>query len=112
MSRANEAYKKGDMQALQQILKEWEHRDKTTFPNREGQSQADRLAQKIQQVRNRINEIEKRISELKRSELYLLMVKVQQAELFGRDLLGEMAKSLQDQIIAARKLLLSYKGRE
>jgi hypothetical protein len=112
MSRANEAYKNGDMEALQQILEEWEHKDETAFPKQAKLHPADLLEQKIQQVRSRIKEIETRITDLKKSELYLLMFKVEQAELAGRDLLDEMAKDLKNQIVAARKLLLSLQERE
>jgi hypothetical protein len=109
MARANEAYKNGDLEALEQILDEWEHRDEKTFSKEAQPSQLDQLEQKILQVRTRINAIERRIAELGKSELYQLMIKVEQAELEGRDLLGDMAKNLQDQIQAAKGLLESLR---
>jgi len=107
MSRANEAYKKGDMKALEQILEEWEHWDKEAYPTQAELRQPDLLEQKIQQVKARIKEIENRISELKKSEMYQLMIKVEKAEHRGRDLLAQMAINLREQIAAARKLLAS-----
>jgi hypothetical protein len=109
MARANEAYENGDKEALEQILDEWEHRDEKSFPKEAETSQLDQLEQKILQVKTRIKEIESRIAELKGSELYQLMIKVEQAELEGRDLLGDMAKNLQNQIQAAKGLLESLR---
>jgi hypothetical protein len=112
MGRANEAYKKGDIEGLKKILDEWENRDKGTHPEKTESPQFDQLEIKIRQIKLRINEIELKISELKKSELYQLMVKVEQAEKEGRDLLDEMSKQLQAQIIEANKLLASLQQRE
>jgi hypothetical protein len=112
MTRANEAYKNEDMEALEQILYEWEHRDEESFSKEAQPSPLDQWEQRISQMRRRIKEIEGKIAELKQSELYQLMIKVQQAELEGRDLLGDMTKDLQYQIRSARMLLESLKQRE
>lgn len=112
MAKANEAYKKGDVQGLKQIIDEWENRDKRSYPEQAELIQVDQLEQKIRQIRLRINIIETRISDIKRSELYQLMVKVEMAELEGRDLLGEMAKGLQEQILGAKELLAGLQQKE
>lgn len=109
MARANEAYKNGDMEALEQILEEWEHRDEADFAPRAAPSLLDQLEQKILQVKARIKAIERRIAELEESELYQLLIKVEQAELEGRDLLAEMAANLRDQIGGAQMLLESLR---
>jgi hypothetical protein len=112
MSRANEAYKKGNIKGLRQILDEWEKKDKRSYTDQAEIIQLDQLEQKIQQIKLRIKNIEIRISELKKSELYQLMVKVEQMELEGRDLLSEMAKKLQEQILEAKKLLANLQQKE
>jgi hypothetical protein len=112
MRRANEAYKKGDAEGLKKILGEWENRDKEIHPEKVESPQLDQFEIKIRQIKLRISEIELKISELKKSELYQLMVKVEQAEKEGRDLLGEMSKQLQAQVIDAKKLLESLQQRE
>jgi hypothetical protein len=112
MARANEAYKKGDIQGLKQILDEWENRDKRSYPEQAELIQVDQLEQKIRQIRLRINIIETRISDLEGSDLYQLMVKVEMAQLEGRDLLGEMAKGLQEQILGAKELLAGLQRKE
>ncbi len=112
MARANEAYKNGDMEALEQILQEWEHRDEASI-FKEGQpAQSHQLQQKIIRIRLRIKEIEGKIDQLRGCELYRLMVKVEQAEQEGRDLLGEMARDLRYRIREAKELLESLRMKE
>ena len=109
MAKANEAYRNGDLETLEQILDEWEHRNEKTFVKEEQPSQLDQLEQKIIQVKTRIKAIEKRIAELVKSELYQLMIKVERAEFEGRDLLDDMAKDIQYQIQAAKGYLESLR---
>ncbi len=111
MARANEAYKNGDLKALEQILDEWGHRDQATFPEEAIPSRLDQLEQATLQIIARIKAIEERIANLKKSELYELMIKVEQAQLEGRDLLGNMVKNLHYQIQAATGLLESLRGK-
>ncbi len=109
MARANEAYRNEDMEALRRILDEWEHRDEKSFLAESQLTESERLAQKIQRIKARLAEIAARLRELKQSDLYLLMLKVEQADLAGRDLLGDMAKDLQYQIQSAQGLLDSLR---
>jgi len=109
MARANEAYKNGDSDALEQILKEWEQRDESSFIEETVSGERSLVEQKIAQARKRIGEIESLIGELKGSDLYQLMVKVEVAEAEGRDLLDDMVRDLQEQIQAARGLQESLK---
>jgi len=106
MARANEAYRKGDLEALRQILYEWEHRDEDAFAK---DRQPYQLEQAMLQMKRRIKEIEESIQQLKESELYQLMLKVTQEERQGHDLLSEMANDLQQQIRAAKVHLDSLK---
>ena len=112
MARANAAYKIGDKAALEQILYEWEHRDEESFFQEEEPKEADQLERKIAQIKHRLKEIEIRIGEVKRSDLYQLLLKVERADREGRDLLGDMARDLQGQILEANKLLDSLKQQE
>ncbi len=111
MARANAAYKKGDKQALEQILYEWEHRDEMAF-SREEAKETDRMERMIAQVKHRIKEIEAKLIELKKSDLHKLMLKVEQAEWEGRDFLAEMAKDLQRQVDGAEYLLNNLRQQE
>ncbi|MEJ2757115.1 MAG: hypothetical protein P8046_01415 [Anaerolineales bacterium] len=105
MVRANAAYKIGDKQALEKILDEWEHRDEKSFVSEEDLTESEQLERKISQIKNRIKEIERRIKTLKNSDLYRLKQKVERAARNGGDLLAEMVKDLQNQILGAEKLL-------
>jgi hypothetical protein len=112
MVRANAAYKRGDQQALEQILYEWEHRDEKSFSQEEESKESNSLKRKIAQIKDRLKEIATRIGELKKSDLYQLMLKVEEADRKGRDLLGDMAKDLHGRIRDAEKLLDSLKLQE
>lgn len=70
MGRANEAYKKGDIEGLKKILDEWEEKAKVTHPEKAKSRRCDQLQIKIRQIKLRINEIQLKLSELKISELY------------------------------------------
>jgi len=112
MARANAAYKAGDKQALEQILYEWEHGGEKSFFTRPELEPSDQLDRLIAQIKDRLQELDRRIAGLKKSELYQLMLKVERADREGRDLLGEMAKDLQRKIQAAQELLDSLKQQE
>ena len=112
MARANEAYKNGDQETLQEILLEWEHREDHPSPEKDQPDEFYQLEIKIAQIKLRIEEIKLEIEELKNSELYQLMIKVRQAEEQGQDLLNEMANNLQRQIREAKKLLRHLKQKE
>ena len=112
MARANAAYKIGDKQALEQILDEWEHRDEKSMFREEKLSGPDLLERKILQIKARLNAIERKIEELKQSELYQLLKKVEQADREKRDLLGDMVKDLREKILCAKQLLESLKEQE
>jgi hypothetical protein len=112
MVRANAAYKIGDKKALEQILIEWEHWDKQAAAREQEPGQPDLLERKILQIKARLKEIEISIRKLKESELYQLMVKVERADKEKRDLLGDMAKDLQEKIASATRLLESLREQE
>ena len=109
MARANEAYKNGDKETLEQILYEWEHRDGNLFNQEDELSEQNQLERKIAQIKTRLKQIKARIVEIKKSDLYQLMLKVKRAERYGRDLMEEMAVDLRRRIQEAQKLLDSLK---
>lgn len=104
MARVNEAYRQGDEQALRDVLDEWDNSPETV----KGQGvQADlvRTIRRIAQLRKRLAEIEARLSELMESELSQLYAKFGQAEKGGRDLLQELAESIDGKIKYAQERL-------
>lgn len=104
MARVNEAYSQGNEQALRDVLDEWNNSPETV----RGQGvQADlvRTIRRIAQLRKRLAEIEVRLSELMESELSQLYAKFGQAEKGGRDLLQELAESIDGKIKSAQERL-------
>jgi len=112
MARANAAYKRNDKATLEQILEEWEHRGEQPAPETSSPANGDLLERQITRIRTRIREIEARMEMLKKSELYQLMRRVEQAEEQGQDLLGEMAAHTQIQVAAAQELLQRLQQQE
>jgi hypothetical protein len=115
MAKANEAYKNGDDESLRNILVEWEQwkeKPRLKEDKVEELSELELLKQKVSQIKARIKIINAHIKALKESELYKLMIKVEEAEKRGADLLGEMAKDLQMRIQAAREMLKSLRQQE
>lgn len=104
MAEANRAYEERDDDRLQAILQEWE-----TSPEAiAGQGPAAELVRairKIAQVRSRLDAIEKDMDRLRESPIHELKVRVEEAESEGRDLLGEMAAAVEDQIAEAKQKL-------
>jgi hypothetical protein len=109
MARANEAFANGDKEALEQILVDWEHRDKKSNPDVSPLMAFDQLEKQISRIKARLKEIEVRIGEIKKSDIYQLMLKVKRAEQQGRDLLNDMKLDIKRQIEAANSLLNDLK---
>lgn len=66
-----------------------------------------RVSRKIVQVEQRLQLIDIEITQLKVSALYRLMVRVEEAEKEGRDLLAEMAANVNQQISDAKRRLVA-----
>ncbi len=113
MAKANKAYQAGDEVGLQNILKQGkksihqEHYD-------EIEEQLIRIGRQINQIKERLTIIELETEEIKKSSLYQLKQKVESAETKGINLLNEMIRYLEEQIIAARIRLdeVTKKGRK
>jgi len=62
------------------------------------------------QIKRRISEIEAEISEIMTSDIKVLMDKVHDADLAGRDILAEMSVSIDSEIQDARNELAKIQG--
>jgi DnaJ-domain-containing protein 1 len=100
MAEANRAYEEGNIERLKQILREWETSPETVEGEGIG-AELIRTIRKIAQVQDRLVSIEKAVEFLKASDLYVLMLKVIEAEEKGRDLLAEMAVTVNKMIDGA-----------
>ena len=104
MVQANRAYEEGDESRLKSILREWETSPESVKGEGVG-VELIRAIRKVAKVKERFTIIENEINLLKESELYQMKIKVEDAENDGRDLLGEMAARLDDQITSAKQQL-------
>jgi len=102
MAQANEAYSRGDAEALQRILDEY--RDGSDSVPGEGiGAELIRLIRQISQAKKRLAAIDKELDELRQSEIALLRQDVESAARDGRNLLEELAAAARDQIVKAKK---------
>ena len=109
MARVNAAYAGGDLAGLQRLLDEWNSRPEAVA----GDAVADRLVRAIRQiaqVRRRLEEIKREIDALMTSPLRQLSEDVAKATVNGRDLLDEMARRLDAELVVARGRLTKAQG--
>ena len=111
MAEANAAYERGDAEALEGILRQWQSSPEGVKGEGIG-AELIRTIRKLTQVRERLAAIESTIAELKASPLYSLKSRVDEAQALGRDLLAEMAADLDGQIAERRQRLDLLKQRE
>jgi CII-binding regulator of phage lambda lysogenization HflD len=104
MAQANRAYEEGDEAGLKAILEEYESSPDTVVGEDIG-AELVRVIRKIAQVRRRLGEIDEEMERESTSELAQLKSRVDKATRESRDLLREMAESVQDKISSAKKQL-------
>jgi len=108
MAELNEAYAQKDITKMQNILDKWQESPETIS----GEGTAAELVRTIRaiaQIKRRISEIEAEISATMTSDINVLMAKVHDADLAGRDILAEMSVSVDSEIQDARNELKSLK---
>lgn len=102
MAEANRAYVQGDGEELQRILGEYESSPDSV---RGTGVAADlvRVLRQVKQVKDRLAQIEEETVGLGDSDIAMLQAKTEEASRQGRDLLAEMAASLQSRVSKARQ---------
>ena len=93
MAELNSAYARKDVARMKAILAEWEQSPDAVSGDGIG-ADLVRIIRAIAQVKRRIKEIEKAISEIVASDIHQLMTTVHEADSAGRNILGEMGDSL------------------
>src|ERR1017187_8268411 len=102
MAEANRAYEMGDIARLKQILEEYDTCPEAVQGEGVG-AELIRVIRKINQVKRRLTEIVYELNLLVDSDLAKLRAKAEEYDKLGRDLLAEMAKQIDLQILAARQ---------
>jgi hypothetical protein len=110
MAHANEAYSRGDAEALRRILDEY--RDSNDAVPGEGiGAELIRIIRQISQAKNRLAAIEKEVGELQQSEIALLRQDAEAAQQQGRDLLADLATTTRAEIARTKKEYEALSGR-
>ena len=106
MAELNEAYKQKDIAKMQSILDKWQESPEAVSGEGTG-AELVRTIRAIARIKKRLSDIEKEISTLTSSDIHELMVKVHNADLAGRDILGEMSVGIGFEIQNAKNVLAS-----
>ncbi len=109
MAELNEAYAHNDRERMEGILREWKSSPETVA----GQGIAarlDRLRRTMERLKQKIAAIDREIMHLGRSHLHQLMTRVAEARRHGRDLLQDLAETIDAEIEAARQELDNQGG--
>jgi uncharacterized protein YdaU (DUF1376 family) len=106
MAELNDSYAKRDIDGMKRILAEWQN-SPDAVSGVGPAVELVRVIRAISQVRRRIAEVDKTLSDILTSDMYSLMVAVHEADLQGRDMLNEMSRDLEDRITQARHMLAS-----
>jgi len=108
MAELNNAYADGNMEKLKQIFREWE----SSLESVVGDGVAMELVRtirKIAQLKGRLSIIEEEVAEIKSSEMSKMMIRVQESEEKGIDLLGELSRKIDEDIRSAKAVLIGLK---
>ncbi|MFH1674855.1 MAG: hypothetical protein ABIF87_15745 [Pseudomonadota bacterium] len=108
MAELNEAYAQKDITKMQNILDQW-HESPEAISGEGTAADLVRTIRAISQIKRRISEIEAEIAEIMTSDIKVLMDKVHDADLAGRDILAEMSVSIDSEIQDARNELATVK---
>jgi DNA-binding protein YbaB len=110
MAALNDAYSRGDIQQMRDILAEWESSPEAVSEYGTA-AEIIRLVRTIAQLRRRIRSLDNKILQIMASDMYILMNRVDEADAEGRDLLKELAQTIDSQIVQAKKELSEVEQR-
>jgi len=102
MAQVNEAYSQGNAEALQRILDDFGNSPDSVQGEGVG-AELVRIIRQIHQAKKNIAAIDQNLESLRVSEISQLRQDVEKAEKEGRDLLAELAASVQSQIADKKK---------
>ena len=104
MAELNKAYARKDIDKMNDILDKW-NESPEAIQGEETAFELVRAIRALAQIKRRISEIEKEISEIMTSDIHVLMMKVHDADLAGRNILLEMSVHIDSEIRDARNEL-------
>ena len=104
MIEANRAYAVGDEERLRRILEAWENSPESVQGS-DPEATELRLSRRISQLEEQLDIYTRELEELKQSPLWQLKAMVDEADTRGKDLVADMVRRLQRDIVAARNRL-------
>jgi len=104
MAKVNLAYEAGNLSAIEQLIVEF-GQDPEAIKGEDVGARLIKAIRRIAQLRRRLSEAEKELTELQQHELYELMATVQETQTMGGDTLGDLTMHLMQQI-SERKIQL------
>lgn len=110
MAEANQAYTEGDEKRLQSILSDWVNSPESVRGDGIA-AELVRIIRKMAQVQNRLLVIETEIQQLRQSDLFKLKAKASEFIEQDRNLLSEMATTVENQISEAKLRLKQLKSK-
>lgn len=97
MAQVNLAYKRGDLNAVERIIKEYGE-DPEAIVGEDVGSRIVKTIRRIAQLRRRIEEVERELESVKKTDIYLLKQMIEEQETNGGDPLGDLLRDLKSQI--------------
>jgi len=97
MQEVNQAYAERNVERLRSLLHDWESSPDSVSGEGTG-AELIRIIRQIARVHSRIEAISKEMDKLKESEIYILKLKIDEAQDNGQDLLSDMASEVDGQI--------------
>ena len=104
MAQLNEAYGKKDILKMKSILEEW-YESPESVAGDDITAELERTHRVIVRIKRGTLNIEPEIAKIKASDMYLIMVKADEAERAGRDILAKMTVEIDAKIETARSTL-------
>ena len=104
MAQLNEAYAQRDTLKMKSILEEWYESPESVTGN-DSTAELERTRRVIARIKKGTLHIETEISRILASEMYVMMIKANEAERAGRDILAEMTVEIDARIGVARSTL-------
>jgi hypothetical protein len=102
MAQVNLAYKRGDLNAIEKIMKEYGE-DPEAIVGEDVASTIVKTIRRIAQLRRRIEEVGRELETLKKADIYLLKQTIEEQEANGADPLRDLARDLKMQINEKKK---------
>lgn len=104
MAAVNEAYEKGDFEAIQRVLADWEA--SPDIVTGDGiVAELIRVIRRLSQVRTRLLEIEKTVETLRQTDIFVLFKQHEESKSRGEDLLAALVSQASRELSAAKRTL-------